>query len=223
MTAQKNKGKKIRCLKCRTSYYDLGKRSAECPKCRENALIPVGTIAKVRLSIKRGGYNDPSQGWTEGYATKSASGAIYLNCTFEVTKGPKSGKKFSTLIGLWTSKSAWWGNEGRRTLRNILNSAYGISDTDYSVGARELRDVNSFGAFEGIEFTGEIDRRKGPDGILRNELKAALTPDDPQYEQVAIPHPKNVRSQVNAGRADGKIIQCPLDDPNYTPLWLRKI
>ena len=32
-------------------------------------LIPKGTIVPVRMTIKPGGYDDPSQGWGGGYAT----------------------------------------------------------------------------------------------------------------------------------------------------------
>lgn len=32
-------------------------------------LIPKGTLAKVRLTIRPGGFDDASQGWTGGYAT----------------------------------------------------------------------------------------------------------------------------------------------------------
>ena len=31
------------------------------------ALIPKGTLAKVRVGIRPGGFDDPSQGWTGGY------------------------------------------------------------------------------------------------------------------------------------------------------------
>ncbi len=30
-------------------------------------LIPKGTIARVRMTIKPGGYDDASQGWTGGF------------------------------------------------------------------------------------------------------------------------------------------------------------
>ena len=30
-------------------------------------LIPKGTLARVRMSIKPGGFDDPSQGWTGGW------------------------------------------------------------------------------------------------------------------------------------------------------------
>ena len=39
-------------------------------------IIPRGTIARVRMTIKPGGYNDPDQGWTGGYATLGETGAI---------------------------------------------------------------------------------------------------------------------------------------------------
>jgi hypothetical protein len=51
-------------------------------------LIPKGTLAKVCLTIRPGGYDDPSQGWTGGLATRGATGAVYLNAEFVVLEGP---------------------------------------------------------------------------------------------------------------------------------------
>ena len=46
-------------------------------------LIPKGTIVPVRMTIKPGGYDDPSQGWVGGYATRNdTSGSVYLNAEF---------------------------------------------------------------------------------------------------------------------------------------------
>ena len=51
-------------------------------------LIPKGTIAPVRLTLKPGGYDDPAQGWTGGYATRNeTSGSVYLNAEFVITAG----------------------------------------------------------------------------------------------------------------------------------------
>ena len=48
-------------------------------------LIPKGTVAKVRMTVKPGGYDDPSQGWVGGYATQSfETGSIFLACEFVV-------------------------------------------------------------------------------------------------------------------------------------------
>ena len=49
------------------------------------SLIPKGTLAKVRLTIRPGGFDDASQGWTGGYATRGSTGAVYLNGEFTVT------------------------------------------------------------------------------------------------------------------------------------------
>lgn len=63
-------------------------------------LIPKGTVAKVRLTIRPGGFDDPSQGWTGGYATRGNTGAVYLNGEFTVLEGPYAKRKIFTLIGL---------------------------------------------------------------------------------------------------------------------------
>ncbi|MBF0171639.1 MAG: hypothetical protein HQK87_11255, partial [Nitrospinae bacterium] len=44
-------------------------------------LIPKGTIAPVRMTIKPGGYDDSNRGWTGGYTTRNAeTGSVYLSC-----------------------------------------------------------------------------------------------------------------------------------------------
>ena len=54
---------------------------------RQNTnLIPKGTLAKVRLTIRPGGFDDPSQGWTGGYATRGTTGAVYLNAEYTCSR-----------------------------------------------------------------------------------------------------------------------------------------
>ena len=66
----------------------------------EYDLIPKGTIARVMMGIKPGGYSDPEKGWHDGYATyKSGSEAVYLNCEFMVLDGPYRGRK------IWSPES----------------------------------------------------------------------------------------------------------------------
>jgi hypothetical protein len=51
-------------------------------------LIPKGTVAPVRMTIKPGGHDDASQGWTGGYATQSfETGSIFLACEFVILDG----------------------------------------------------------------------------------------------------------------------------------------
>lgn len=50
-------------------------------------VIPKGTLAKVRMTIKPGGHDDASQGWTDGWATRSpTTGSVYLNCEWHVER-----------------------------------------------------------------------------------------------------------------------------------------
>ncbi|MGD7248077.1 hypothetical protein ACQCQ6_25490, partial [Ralstonia pseudosolanacearum] len=46
-------------------------------------LIPKGTLVPVRMILKPGGYDDPSQGWVGGYASESfETGSVYLAAEF---------------------------------------------------------------------------------------------------------------------------------------------
>ena len=71
---------------------------------REFALIPPKTLAKVIMAIRPGGYDDASQGWTGGYATRSdKTGAVYLNAKFTILEGPFAKRVVFGLIGLYLS------------------------------------------------------------------------------------------------------------------------
>ena len=76
-------------------------------------LIPKGTLAKVRLTIRPGGFDDASQGWTGGYATRGSTGAVYLNGEFTVTEGQYARRKIFTLIGLYSPKGSASGRQRR--------------------------------------------------------------------------------------------------------------
>jgi hypothetical protein len=115
-------------------------------------LIPKGTIAKVQLTIRPGGYDDPTQGWTGGYATRGATGAIYLNTEFTVLEGPYARRKIFTLIGLYSPKGPDWGNMGRSLVLGILNSARGIADKDKSPQAQAARRITGLGDLDGLTF-----------------------------------------------------------------------
>ena len=95
-------------------------------------LIPKGTVVPVRMTIKPGGHDDPSQNWTGGYATLGDTGAIYLNCEFVITEGPFARRKVWSLIGLHSPKGPTYANMGRSLIKGILNSARGFSTKDDS-------------------------------------------------------------------------------------------
>ncbi len=146
-----------------------------------NNIIPKGSICKVRLTIRPGGYDDPTQGWTGGYATRGTTGAVYLSGEFTVLEGPYARRKIFTLIGLYSPKGPDWGNMGRAFVKAMLNSARGLSDKDNSPQAQAARRINGFADIDGIEFLARIDLGKDVNGEDKNEIRAAVTPDHKEY------------------------------------------
>ncbi|MCE8512270.1 hypothetical protein KBY22_06170 [Ruegeria pomeroyi] len=168
-------------------------------------LIPKGTLAKVRLTLRPGGFDDPSQGWTGGYATRGSTGAVYLNGEFTVTEGQYARRKIFTLIGLFSPKGPDWGNMGRGLIRGILNSARGVSDKDNSPEAQLRRRINGFGDLDGLEFVARIDIGTDTNGEDKNEIRAAVTPDHRDYAALM----GTVAPQVVAAPAQGHAPQQP--------------
>jgi hypothetical protein len=222
MREPKNRGQKFRCRKCGTQYYDLGLKRAPCPSCHRASLIEAGTVAEVFLQIKRGGHNDPDQGWTDGCATANKNGAVWLDCEFELTSGELAGKKFQSLIGLHTPKGSWWGNEGRRTIRNILNSAYSLSNDDYSREAVTARRLKSLVELDGLTFVAEIGVGKGRNGLVRNELRTALTPDDERFSNIKRSAATDSVAK-DPGDVTGKNPPALFENAAFTPVWMSKV
>ena len=149
-------------------------------------LIPNGTLAKVRMSIKPGGFDDPNQGWSGGYATKNEStGSIYLACEFIILEGEYARRKIWSLIGLHSNKGQEWGNIGRSFIKAILNSSRGFSENDNSPQAQAARKINGLADLDGIEFVAKITTKKDQNEELRNEIRFAITPDHKDYKSFA--------------------------------------
>lgn len=147
-------------------------------------LIPKRTLTKVRLTIRPGGFDDPGQGWTGGYATRGRTGAIYLNGEFTVLEGPYAKRKVFTLIGLHSPKGSEWAIMGRSLIRGMLNSAHGISDKDVSPQAQAARRITGFADLDGLEFVARIGLGTDTNGEPKNEIRAAVTPDHRDYAQI---------------------------------------
>jgi len=162
-----------------TNFYDFNTATTQ----TNYDLIPRGTIAKVNIHIKRGGYDDLENGWTGGYTTKNrVTGAIYLDCEFTVLEGKYYRRKIWSLIGLYSDKNNnKWGEIGRSFIRSILNSAKGFSDKDNSEAAQEARKIKDFGELEGLEFITKIDVELDSNGNERNVIKVAVDSSHKDY------------------------------------------
>ena len=145
-------------------------------------LIPKGTVVKLRMTIKPGGHDDHSQGWTGGYATQSFdTGAVYLSCEFIVTAGSFAKRKMWSNVGLHSNKGPAWGQMGRSFIRAALNSARGIHPKDNTSQAAASRRIESFSDLDGLEFIARIDVEKDGKGEDRNVVKLAIEPDHKDY------------------------------------------
>ena len=163
-------------------------------------LIPKGTIVPLRMSIKPGGHDDHTQGWTNGYATQSFdTGAVYLSCEFVVTAGPFAKRKMWSNIGLQSAKGPTWGQMGRSFIRAALNSARNVNPLDNSPQAAAARRINSFADLDGIEFIARVDVEKDSKGEDRNVVKIAIEPDHKDYATLMGVAPKAVTGGGNSG------------------------
>ncbi|RZI46653.1 hypothetical protein [Candidatus Finniella inopinata] len=147
-------------------------------------VIPKGTVARVIMTIRPGGYDDPQRNYTGGWATLNPNtGSIYLSCEYSVLEqGEYYGQRIWGFIGLHSPKSDVWATMGRSMIRGILDSARGFSSKDESIGAKAARKIKGFGDLNGIEFVARIDVEKDKDtDELRNVIKAAVTKDQKDY------------------------------------------
>ncbi|MFA9231839.1 MAG: hypothetical protein ACEQSU_14010 [Microgenomates group bacterium] len=127
-------------------------------------LIPTGTLVKVSMKIKPGGFNDASKGWVGGYATQGGTGSVYLAPEYTVLSGIYAKRKvFKSLIGLYSPKGPEWGNSGRAFLRAALESARGIAATDTSERAMSARRAE-LSDLDGLVFVAKVGIEKGNDG-----------------------------------------------------------
>jgi len=144
--------------------------------------LPKGSLVRVRMIIKPGGYDDPQKGWTGGYATyNTTSGSVYLNAEFVVLEGQYARRKIWSLIGLHSEKGEEWANIGRSLIKGILNSARGIGNKDNSPAAQNARRINGLGDLDGIEFLARADIEKDQNGNDKNVIKYAVTSDHKEY------------------------------------------
>jgi hypothetical protein len=155
-------------------------------------LIPKGTLARVRMTLKPGGFDDQAQGWTGGYATQSfETGSVYLAAEFVVLEGEYARRKLWSNIGLHSPKGPAWGQMGRSFVRAIHNSARNDHPQDNGPQAAAARRIQGFHELDGIEFLARIDIEKDGRGDLKNVIKSTVEPDHPDYARLMGVPPKN--------------------------------
>jgi hypothetical protein len=75
---------------------------------------------------------------------------------------------------------------GRNKLRAIIDSAYKLDPKDTSEAAQAKRRLDSYDAFDGIEFWAQVEERPAANGYgPSNNIDFIITPDLPDYPQQA--------------------------------------
>lgn len=183
-------------------------------------LIPKGTVAPVRMTIKPGGHDDAAQGWTGGYATQSfETGSIFLACEFVILDGEYARRKMWSNVGLHSSKGPAWGNMGRTFIRAVLNSARNIQPQDNSPQASAARRIQGFNELDGIEFVARIDVEKDGRGELRNVVKIAVEPDQADYPRASAPAAQRPAATYQAPPASSAPAQAGRAAVSGKPSW----
>ena len=178
-------------------------------------LIPRGAIVPVRMTLKPGGYDDPSQGWIGGYATESfETGSVYLAAEFVVTGGPYAKRRMWSNIGLHSRKGPTWAQMGRSFIRAALNSARGVMPHDNSPQAAAARRIAGLGELDGLEFVARVEVEKDSKGQDRNVVKLAVEPDHPEYAAHAV-HRAGTQHVMPAAQPPAGT--APQQAPGYAP------
>lgn len=191
-------------------------------------LIPKGTLVPVRMTIKPGGFDEPAQGWTGGYATQSfETGAVYLSAEFVVTGGDFAKRKLWSNIGLYSAKGPTWGQMGRSFLRAALNSARNVHPQDNSPSAVAARRIAGFHELDGLEFLARVDVEKDAKGGDRNVVKLAVEPDHPDYARLmgvparthGAPSAPTARAAATPAHSPAPASAAPARAPTGKPAW----
>lgn len=180
-------------------------------------LIPKGTLARVRMTIRPGGFSDETQGWTGGYATLGKNtDSVYLDAEFVILEGKYAKRKVWSLIGLYSPKGPDWGNQGRAFIKGILNSSRRLNPKDNSPEAQTRRRIGGFQELDGVEFVAKIDIEHGDRGD-KNVIKLAITPDHKDYATLMSGSGYAAPAAGYAAPLSGQ--SAPASNPSNRPHW----
>ena len=204
--------------------YDLNDAQPQMAPIGE--LIPDGTFAKVRLTIRPGGVNGASPMDAGLMKASQSSDARMLDCEFTVVDGPHARRKFWQSFTVAGGKldekgqSIGW-KISKSTFRAIVDSALGLDSKDESPGAKAKRVLPGLRHLEGIIFAARImvEPASNPQYRDQNRIAHVVLPDEPQH--AAIMRGENVAPDpVNAPPRKAASVTAPgWQAPAAPPAW----
>ena len=124
-------------------------------------LIPDGTFAKVKMTIRPGGTNGSTPIDAGLLKASQSSDAKLLDCEFTVVAGPYARRKFWQNFTVAGGKldekgqSKGW-NISKATFRAMVDSALGLNPKDESPAAKQKRVIQGLKQLDGIVFVARI-------------------------------------------------------------------
>jgi len=182
--------------------YDLNDAQPQMPPIGD--LIPDGTFAKIRMSIRPGGINGSVPMDVSLLKASQTSDAKMLDCEFTVVDGPLARRKFWQNFTVAGGKldekgiSKGW-NITKSTIRAMIDSALGLDPNDMSAEAKQKRVIQGLKQLDGIVFVGRImvEPASNPQYKDVNRLANVVVPGEPHY--AAIMRGEMVKSErINA-------------------------
>jgi hypothetical protein len=188
--------------------YDLNDAQPQLPPIGE--LIPDGTFAKIRMTIRPGGLNGSTPIDAGLLKASQSSDAKMLDCEFTVVDGPYARRKFWQNFTVAGGKvddkgqSKGW-NISKSAFRAMVDSALGLDPKDESPVAKQKRVIQGLKQLDGINFVGRIMVEPASSSQYKpqNKLANVVLPKDPQYAAVmrgetVHPDPVNAPPRKNA-------------------------
>ncbi len=178
-------------------------------------LIPDGTFAKIRMTIRPGGINGSVPMDAGLLKAASESDAKMLDCEFTVVEGPFARRKFWQNFTVAGGKlddkgqSKGW-NISKASFRAMVDSALGLAPKDMSDAAKAKRVLQGLKQLDGITFVARIMVEPASDPKYRdqNRLANVILSDEPQYTPVmkgeaVDPEPVNAKPRKAAVGSTG--------------------
>ena len=149
-------------------------------------LIPAGTVARVIVNLKRGG--EVLTEYSQEAMFKTNGRTKWIECEFTVVAGQFERRKFWQNIMLDGGKvnpdtGVFYTKEiGLQTIKDIVDSAKGLSKSDVSPEAMKTRNISGLEVMDGMEFCAKIGVEKGTNGYAdKNKLVGTLSPGENGY------------------------------------------
>lgn len=154
-------------------------------------LIPDGTFAKIRMTIRPGGVNGSAPMDAGLLEASQSSDAKMLDCEFTVTEGPYARRKFWQNFTVAGGKldekgvSKGW-NISKSVIRAMIDSALGLDPQDMSSAAKQKRVIQGLKQLDGIVFTARImvEPASNPQYKDVNKIANVVLPGEAHYAAV---------------------------------------